>query len=141
VPRKHGGGAWYVQVRKEGLFVGGGLYGPARQQLAAARSAIVGDAGEELAEVVRGMDAEGVELMSDGSLKSAPRGYPADHPRIELLRLVHYAAGTFHEVGPWIHTAEAEDRVIEGWHAVATLLAWLSANAGQAPASDPRRHR
>lgn len=29
-------------------------------------------------------------LMENGALKSAPRGYPKDHPNIELLRLKHF---------------------------------------------------
>ncbi|MEX2553318.1 MAG: DUF2461 domain-containing protein [Actinomycetota bacterium] len=126
-----GRGGWYVQLRKEGLFAGGGLYDPDRERLAAVRSAIAADdTGPKLEEVVTKMEAEGLELMKYGALKTAPRGYPADHPRVHLLRLPHLAAGIFHPAGDWLHTAEAKQRVVEAWRSVTPLLEWLAGTAG-----------
>lgn len=126
------GGGWYVQLREEGLFAGGGLYSPDRQRLEAVRSAIAADeTGSRLEEIVAKMETNGLDLMEYGALKTAPRGYPADHPRIELLRLPHLAAGVFHPAGEWLHTTEAKQRIVEAWHSVTPLLEWLAATAGK----------
>jgi uncharacterized protein (DUF2461 family) len=65
--------------------------------------------------------------MEEDALKSAPRGYPVDHPRIDLLRLKHFAAGRVHPPQPWLHTAEAKDQIVDGWRSVTPLLEWLAA--------------
>jgi uncharacterized protein (TIGR02453 family) len=127
VPHPESGGVLYVQLRREGLFVGGGLYMPERARLAAIRAAIADDVrGPELESIIADMAIEDVELMTDGALKTAPKGYARDHPRIELLRLPHLAAGTMHDTGPWLHTPDAERRVVDGWETLTPLLAWLA---------------
>lgn len=127
VGRAAGGGGWYVQLREEGLFAGGGLYAPDSKTVARVRAAIADDStGPELEEVVAVMSNAGLRLFDEGALRTAPRGYPADHPRIELLRLKMYAAGTDHAAGPWLHTLEAKGRIVEAWRAVTPLLDWLA---------------
>jgi uncharacterized protein (TIGR02453 family) len=127
VPHGAGGGRWYVQLRREGLFVGGGLYGAERAQLAAVREAVADDrTGVELAEIVARLGTARLTLMESGALKTAPRGYPVDHPRIDLLRLKHIAAGTLHPPGPWLHAARAKTRVVGDWRALLPLLDWLA---------------
>ncbi len=144
-----GGGGWYVQLRRDGLFAGGGLYDPERTRLAAVRSAIADDhAGSELEAIVTRLESDGLELMLDGALKTAPRGYATDHPRIELLRLPHLAAGVSNPPRKWLHTRRAKDRVVQAWRAVTPLLDWVTANAwprligapSPARAADRRRH-
>jgi uncharacterized protein (DUF2461 family) len=63
-------------------------------------------------------------------LKTAPRGYPKDHPRIELLR--HKGLITWREwpAGAWLGTAKAKDRVVEFLRTSAPLHAWLDAHVG-----------
>lgn len=129
VPRAAGGGGWYVQLGKDGLFVGGGLYAPDRGQLAALRAAIAAEAtGRELERIVERLRVSGYELIVDGSLKTAPRGYSVDHPRVALLRLGHLAAGVQHPPRRWLHTDAAKEHVVEGWRAVTPLLEWCAAN-------------
>jgi hypothetical protein len=90
------------------------------------RAAIADDrTGAELERIVADLDAEGIEVMTDGSLKTAPKGYPKDHPRIELLRLPHLAAGRLHPPGPWLHSRAALDRVVAGWRSVTPLIDWV----------------
>ena len=129
-----GGGGWYVQLNKDGVFTGGGLYAPDSKRLAQLRAAIASDdTGSKLEAVVTEMEAQGLEVMTEGALKTVPRGYPADHPRSGLLRLRHLAGGKFLPAGPWIHTREAKDRVVEGWRGVTPLLDWIAESAPQAP--------
>lgn len=71
-------------------------------------------------------------------LKTAPRGFPKDHPRIDLLRRKSFAAVALHAPGPWLETEEAKQRVIAGWEAAAPLNAWLERHVGPA---DPVERR
>ncbi|MFP5375752.1 MAG: DUF2461 domain-containing protein [Acidimicrobiia bacterium] len=81
------GGAGYVQLSAEGLAAGLGYWHMSADQLDRFRRAVADDrTGEPLAAVARSLGRQGVELTSIESLKTAPRGYPKDHPRVELLR-------------------------------------------------------
>ena len=64
------------------------------------------------------------------ALKTAPRGYPKDHPRIELLRRKGLTASQQWPVQRWLHTAKAKDRVEEAWAGCDPLNAWLDAHVG-----------
>jgi uncharacterized protein (TIGR02453 family) len=120
------GGGYYVRLYPEGFFVGGGVYSPDRDAMARLRAAIADDdTGAELDRRLAAFRSTGAELILDGGLKTAPRGYSADHPRIDLLRLQHLAGGVEHRLGPWIHTAKAKDPVVAGWRAVNPLLDWV----------------
>jgi uncharacterized protein (TIGR02453 family) len=124
------GSSWYVQLTKDGLFVGGGLYHPERDRLARIRAAIADDrAGAELEQILDGLRADRLEPLTVDSLRTAPRGYPVDHPRIALLRLVHLAAGRSDPPRRWLHTAAAKDRIVGAWRAVTPLLDWLATRA------------
>lgn len=86
-------GGMYLSAGADGLQVGGGLYEPSRDQLLAARTAI-DEHPQAAAALRRELDAltdAGYELAGP-PLKTAPRGFDADHPRIDLLRMQHYAA-------------------------------------------------
>jgi uncharacterized protein (TIGR02453 family) len=125
------GAVFYVSLRSEGLFVGGGVYLPDRSRLATMRAAIADDrTGAELARIVEALEGQGIELLEDGALKTAPKGYAVDHPRIRLLRLPHLAAGRLHPPGPWLHTRAALDRVVDGWRAVCPLVDWVGDHLG-----------
>ena len=45
-------------------------------------------------------------------LKTAPRGYPKDHPRVELLRGKGLTAGQEFPIRKWLHTAAVRERVV-----------------------------
>src|SRR5919197_1901178 len=80
-------GGGYVSFSADGLFAGMGYYQMAPDQLDRYRRAVADDAaGEELVRVVEQLKAARLEVEGSQRLKSAPRGYPSDHPRIELLR-------------------------------------------------------
>ena len=70
------------------------------------------------------------------TLKTAPRGFPKDHPRIELLRHKGLVAMKSWPAASWLETAAAKKRVADVFHAAAPLLSWLHGNVG--PAEDDR---
>ena len=73
------------------------------------------------------------------TLKTAPRGYPADHPRIGLLRFKGIVAWKQWPVEPWLGTAAAKKHVAGFLAACLPLGAWLDANVGASAAEPARR--
>ena len=104
-------------------------------QLERYRHAVDDDAeGGQLAEVVERLRAEGLEVAGGQALKTAPRGYPADHPRIELLRYKGLICWRHWPVEPWLHTAQASDKVAGFLRTAAPLSQWLDDQVGPDPA-------
>jgi uncharacterized protein (TIGR02453 family) len=131
IPRGDGSGGYYVHLERNQLYVGGGPYAPARDQLARARAAIAErQSGAKLAAIAGRLAKAGMQLMQDGALKTAPKGYRADHPRADLLRLVHLAAIRSEPTRRWLHTRAAKDRIVTAWRACAPLLEWLDVHVG-----------
>lgn len=58
-------------------------------------------------------------------LKTAPRGYPAEHPRIRFLRWKGAAIVREWATSDWMHTPEALDSIRSVWHGAAPLKTWL----------------
>ena len=120
-------GAMYIHLDARQLFTATGAYMPDSAWLTRYREAVAGPAGEDLARCVEAMREAGVNVGGN-ELKTAPRGYPADHPRIELLRWREVGAGTHFDIEPWIATAEAKERIVESWHRMRPLSDWLTSN-------------
>jgi uncharacterized protein (TIGR02453 family) len=135
ISQAHGGvGTLYLQFSAEGVMVAGGDYMPAADDLARLREAITDDrTGPELEQIVADIRRRGGEIGAHDEVKTAPRGYAADHPRIELLRLKGIIGWYQHEPGPWLHSTKAHDTVAEGWRSLQPLNTWLTANVGSGP--------
>jgi uncharacterized protein (TIGR02453 family) len=126
-----GGTGHYAQFSADGLMVGAGYYAMAKDQLVRFRHAIDGDStGAELVDLVAAAKRKKYTISAIDELKTAPRGYPRDHPRIELLRLKGLIAVKEFGAPKWIHTPGAAKRIRETWTGVADLCAWLDAHVG-----------
>jgi uncharacterized protein (TIGR02453 family) len=120
---------WYVEVSARGVRTGAGFYEASSPRLAAIRAAIADDRrGEELERLLAGLAAEGWDVAGD-RLKTTPRGYPADHPRIELLRHRSMTVGRSHGFEPVVHTPELLDVVRDDWRALRPFVEWVASNA------------
>src|SRR2546422_723307 len=82
-------------------------------------------AGRELAKAVASMRRKGYNVDTHETLTSAPRGYSADHPRIELLRMKDIFAGKALPVRPWLATRKALERITRVMTDVKPLSDWL----------------
>jgi uncharacterized protein (TIGR02453 family) len=128
----------YVQISANGLVVGSGYYHMASDQLARFREAVDDDTtGEAIAAICAGLEKAGHNVAAFEELKTAPRGYPKDHPRVDLLRRKGLVAmRTFPEAG-WLHTAKAKDRVVETWRQEQPMHDWLDAHVGPSELPPP----
>ena len=125
------GDAGYVSLSAAGLSAGSGMYQMAPDQLDRYRRAVAADpSGTALEAVVEEIRGRGHECAPHGALKTAPKGYPRDHPRIELLRAKGLT--TWHQWPParWLATAKARDRVVDVIEAARPLNAWLAEHVG-----------
>jgi uncharacterized protein (TIGR02453 family) len=117
---------WYIEISARGTRVGAGCYRPG-ERLAAIREAIDEDrTGRELEELLADLESQGFEQGGE-SLKTSPRGYSADHPRIDLLRRKQFFVGRNYgfeadAIGP-----ELLDRVREDWRRMRPFVEWLAA--------------
>jgi uncharacterized protein (DUF2461 family) len=73
-----------------------------------------------------------------GALKTAPKGYPKDHPRIELLRYKGLIAWREWPAGAWLGTRRAKDRIEDFFQNARPLNDWLRTNVGPAAATGGR---
>lgn len=131
-----GGGILYFHLDVDGLMLAGGYYEPARDQLLRWRRlqdepTVTG----ELDATIRRLAEAGYPLGDGDPLKTAPRGWAKDHPRIELLRRRRLEAFRRHEPGPWLHTRELVDVVREGFAVLQEWNAWLGRRVG--PSDEP----
>lgn len=83
---------YYLHVEPGNSFVGGGLHQPEPAQIAAFRDAIVADARPFTRIISSAAFSKRFDRVRGEQLKTAPRGYPKDHPEIELLRLTSVTA-------------------------------------------------
>jgi uncharacterized protein (TIGR02453 family) len=121
----------YVRFSADGLMAADGYYQMSAAQLERYRRAVAGGAaGERLADVVHQLRSRGIEVGGGQSLRSAPRGFPRDHPRIDLLRCKGLICWRHWPAGPWLGTAEARDRVVGFLRTTAPLRAWLDQQVG-----------
>jgi uncharacterized protein (DUF2461 family) len=112
----------------------------APDQLERYRAAVSDDrSGEELLAMVSEARANGLDVVGHEVLKTAPKGYPKDHPRIELLRFKGLVAWREWPAGAWLGTKRAKDRVVEFFRLSKPFVKWLHANVG--PSTVPERRR
>jgi len=115
---------FYVDLSPRGVRTGAGFYDASPPRLAAYRAAVAHDrSGPELETILRRVEKKGFEAGGD-RLKTKPRGYDADHPRIELLRHRSLTVGRSLGFDPVIHTPEVLDRVREDWRALRPVVTW-----------------
>jgi uncharacterized protein (TIGR02453 family) len=119
---------YYVQVSAAGVRVGAGFYEASSARLAAIREAMADDAhGAQLEGILADLEKAGWAVGGE-TLKTAPRGWDVDHPRISLLRHKSLTVGRDYGFEKVIHSAELVERVRSDWRETTPLLDWVTAH-------------
>ncbi len=129
-------GPFYVQVGADGLMAAGGYYQMASDQVARFRTAVDDDRrGADLEKRLAAIDPDVV--VRGEMLKTRPRGFDPEHPRIDLLRHKSLFGSRTWPPDDTLHEAGALDRVVAAWRALTPLVEWLADHVG--PSDQPRR--
>src|SRR4029450_1261865 len=107
-----------------------GPYRPAPDQLDRPRRAI--DDGRTAAPLTRaiGRARDAGLALNEPELVRAPRGYAADHPRLDLLRCKSLTVSRRHAIGPWLHRPKAGGTIREELEAAGPLVGWGGERVG-----------
>jgi uncharacterized protein (TIGR02453 family) len=120
----------YASISRGGLVAGSGYHAMARDQLDRYRDAVAhANHGPELEQHVTKVGKANLELWGE-TLATAPRGYPKDHERIELLRRKSLALGATLGFGRGISRADGLQFVTKTWRAATSVTSWLDEHVG-----------
>ena len=116
---------YYLEVGAPGVRVGVGCYYAERERLAAIRSAVADDrTGPQLSRVVDRLVRRGWQLGGE-TLRTTPRGYDAQHPRIGLLRHKTMTLTRSYGFEPVIHSPALVEAVRADWRAARPFVEWV----------------
>lgn len=125
---KQGGGpGYYLHVAPGASFLAGGLWMPPPEHLKAIRQEIDYN-GATLKNIIHRAEFQTyfTQLDDDHSLKTAPQGYPKEHPDIGLLKLKSFTASHPLKDATLVR-ASASRQVVAGWKAIYPLVQFLRA--------------
>jgi len=118
------GTGFYLEISAAGVRTGAGCHMMESARINTFRAAVAHDIyGPQLEKVLA--DLRGFEVGGE-SLKTTPKGYDKDHPRIELLRHKSLTAGRMLGFDPVIHTDKLIDTVRGDWRALRPMVEWLN---------------
>lgn len=129
----------FASISADGFYAGTGYYRMATDQLERFRDAVASESsGPVLVTIVQ--KARESDLVIEGaSLKSAPRGYPKDHPRIELLRIKEMIYGATMPPGDHLHDRRVFDFAMATWRTAQPLTSWLDKHVGSSNLDEPSK--
>lgn len=128
---------WYFQLDAEGIFLGGGAWWLASDQITRFRSAISNDPTGVLIEgITRELTDARYEIGGE-QLATRPRGVSADAPRLDLLRRKALTCRLPLGQPEWMATSDLAEYLRDGWHEVRPLVEWLDDYVGES--ERPRR--
>lgn len=140
--RATGGIGCFLSATAHGLEMAGGAMLLESDQLSRYRDAVVSaSAGQELDEIRRDL-AERKLDVGPGEFplyKRVPAGYPADHPRADLLLWKGAIVIKQFDLGGWVHTPRLADRVRDVWGGAQPLLSWIDRHVGDSTKPASRR--
>ena len=127
-----GVGGNYISLMSQGVYVGAGVYRPEPKTLARLRAAIDDErTGADLVSIVKVLRRKRYEVDTHESVASAPKGYRADHPRIELLRMKDLFAGKMFAPSAFLSSRKALDQIRAVIDDLTPLRKWLAKHVPQ----------
>ena len=83
-------GGYYFHIEPGNAFAAGGFWGPNKEDLARIRQELAVDAQPLRAILATNSFIKTFDSLKGDQLKTAPKGYPKDHPNVDLLRYKQY---------------------------------------------------
>jgi uncharacterized protein (TIGR02453 family) len=121
---------WYVEISARGVRTGGGFYDASGADLARIRESIHHEAtGKELQRILARLEKAGFEIGGE-KLKTSPRGYDAEHPRIDLLRHKSITLTKHYGFDKVIHSPALVDAVCKDWRTLRPFVEWVEVRLG-----------
>lgn len=117
---------FWLHLDASGLHATGRYYSRAPQETAAYRSVVTENRGEELEFLVNDLETLGFTI-GGVTLQTRPRGIPADHPRVGLLRHRTLDIGRSCDRAAAGHPSAAQ-WVAKTWRELRPTLDWISTN-------------
>jgi len=138
VGESQGGAIFYVAFSATGIIAGSGYYHMASDQLERFREAVDDDhRGAEVEAICARLEKKGFRIGAIDELKTAPRGYAKDHPRIAILRRKGLTAMMSWDPAEWMHTKAVVKKVRDAWNAAGEVNAWLDTHVGPSTLPPP----
>jgi uncharacterized protein (TIGR02453 family) len=117
---------FYFHLAPEEMIIGTGIYMFPKELMAAYRDSVANPKhGEDLARVIDQVQKAGPYNLGGEMYKRVPRGFPADHPRAELLKRKGLFTGLDKAPGPELHTPELIEFCYREYRKMAPLHHWL----------------
>ena len=125
-----GGVGYFLRIGADGLVTGGGYHHTAADQVARFRAAVDSElTGPALVELVDALRHKGFEVHGD-TVRTRPRGVPANHPRLELMRHQSLIVTEHHGTPDWLSSPAVVDHVRASFERVRPLCDWLADHVG-----------
>jgi len=126
------GVGYWISVGADGVTVGGGFHAHDRAQISRFRAAVDDDtSGRALVGVLEKLTKAGYEIGGQ-AVRTRPRGVPADHPRLDLMRHEYVTVGR-HVDDEQAGSAGFVEVLTADWRRVAPLVEWVRRNAPPTP--------
>jgi uncharacterized protein (TIGR02453 family) len=123
--QKTSGAGFYFSMNPEQVVIAAGAYMPEREQLLAIRRYLA-EHHEEFRAVMKGKKLRSLMTEDDGhALTRAPKGFPEDHPAIDLLKKKQWAVWSRLPGDRALKATLAKD-VVERFKAAAPMIALLN---------------
>ena len=124
--QKTSGAGFYFSVNPEEVVIAAGAYMPEREQLLAIRRYLA-EHHEEFRAVMKAKKLRSLMTEDDGhALTRAPKGFPEDHPAIDLLKKKQWAVWSRLPGERALKVTLVKD-VVERFKAAAPMIAMLNA--------------
>jgi uncharacterized protein (TIGR02453 family) len=122
---------YWLQLDAEGVQLGGGFHAQGKDQTTRYRAAVDhASTGPELVAILgrlTGYDAGGDQVAT------RPRGVPADHPRLDLIRRQFLTVSRYLPADVFTATVARRE-----WTRLQPLITWIGANVGPAETQHSR---
>ena len=122
---KHRGAGLYFHIAPGEVLIGGGVYMPLPEDLNEIRRHIAANL-EDLIAIVEGRAFRKLfGELSGERLQRVPRGFPADHPAVEYLKMRQFLAGR--RLDPGVATSGGFYKtLLEAFHGMMPLIRFLN---------------